>query len=566
LGNRAFPFALAIDCYRTATGKRAIAGIDLVELIRRTGYWHVYGMRPDNKFLLYGDIYQGVLIDYFFRAQAMDYYARITGDPYLQAFALHGHKNASRPYHNRYRWVAALAFDPRQPLPAGSTVDDPLAGFQALPRAELFGAGAYNLGVFRGGWSSDSTMISFRAGAIQVHHAHYDAGNFTIYKEAPLAVLSGAYSSFGSDHRQDYYIRSVAANCPLILVPGERLATRYHYDRPNVSSGGQRVVFPGGSDVGSTAEWRRRSQAGQELAAGRLTGFSHQPGCLGYIAADLTCAYNSTFFRYPDQAAKLRRAARALVYLPGQDVLLVYDRIAATSAGYQKKWLLHCQARPECANTSLLRGTREDGILETPDKDLKVVNGKGVLAMRALLPDESRWLLVGGPNHRFYVEADGDQSDGFDGRNLEMRRRGRSYFDLGLWRAELEPTQPAASHDFLVALAIGTVEKPCVNGAVVVGRGKRYIACQVGRTIVILVDAAGGVRSLDAGVLPAQPASEIIACVLVDPKPIPEDRFSTCIPPGCAGQLKCDRPLPAGASVKLSVDLKDENRPRIALR
>ena len=563
LGNRAFPFALAVDCWGSATGKQSVAGIDLIELIRRTGFWHIYGLRPDNKFLLYGDIFQGVLINYSFRAQAMDYYARITGDPHLQAFALHGHKNASRPYRNRYRWVAALALAPTLPLPPGSTIDHPFAGFGALPHADLFGAGAYNLAIFRSGWAPDSTMISFRAGAVQVHHAHYNAGTFTIYNQAPLAILSGSYTSFGSPHRQEYYIRSVAANCPLIMVPGERLATRFHCDRPTVSSGGQRLVLPGGSDVASTAEWRRRSQAGKELAAGRIIAFAHQPGRFGYVAADLTCAYNSTLFRWADQAAKLRRAVRALVYLPQHQTVLVYDRIESTSAKYRKKWLLHSQTKPDCANATVIRGTADDGILQTTAKDFTVTNSPGMLAVRALLPEQSRWLLVGGPKHRFYIEDDGDQSDGFDGRNVDKRVNTRSYFDLGNWRAELEPTRPAKSDDFLVALAIGSGEHPPTHQAAIVGRGQRYVACQIKDTIVVISDMAGSAEAVSVELAPLRPATGLIACAIVEPQPIGLDRFTPITPPDCATWRKLDPPLPAGQPESLRLELLGGRQLRI---
>ena len=121
LGNRSFPFALAVDCWRTATGEPGVAGIDLAEMIRRTDLWHVYGQGPDDRFLIYGDVFQGVRMDYFWRAQTMDYYARITGDPHLQAFAVNGHLKSPRPYYDQWRWAAALAFDPEGKMPKAST-------------------------------------------------------------------------------------------------------------------------------------------------------------------------------------------------------------------------------------------------------------------------------------------------------------------------------------------------------------------------------------------------------------------------------------------------------------
>jgi len=568
LGNRSFPFALAVDCWRTATGTSAVAGIDLVDMLRRTGMWHVYGMRPDNKFLLYADVFQGVLIDYGYRAQTMDYYARITRDPYLQAFALHGHANSDTPYFRRTRWVAALAFDPDVPLPEGSSSADPLAGMGALPKAELFGPGAYNLAVFRTGWQADSTMISFRAGASQVHHAHYNAGTFTVYRDAPLAVLSGGYSGFGSEHRENYYIRSVAANCPLVLMPGERLATRRHYDHPTTSTGGQRMTIPGGSDIASTAEWRRLSQPGQPYAGGQLVGFDHRPQLFSYVAADLTAAYNSALFAWPEQKPKIGRAVRGLLYLPGHQTLLVYDRTKATSPDYQKKWLLHTINKPACCDTTVLKGKQDDGILATAVRDLRVTSGTGAMTVRALLPDRSRWLLIGGANHRFYIEDDGDQSDGFDGRNatggIERRSR-RSYFDLGNWRAELEPTESAESHEFLVAMCLGREGGPVASGVELVGSSPDYAACQVGQTIVVFADVTRLAGRVPVQLVPSQVASQIILCALAKPQPVGVTRFDTVAPPRCTATFRPKLPLPAGRSVCVVLDATNLNRMTIGL-
>ena len=553
LGNRSLPFALAVDCWRTATGMNEVAGINLIDMIRRTDLWHVYGQGPDNRFLIYGDVFQGVRLDYGWRAQTIDYYARLTGDPFLQAFALYAHTKVPQIYEGGNRWVAGMAFDPQLKMPAHSTPADPLAGLSDLPLSDLFGAGAYNLAIFRTGWRPDSTLVSFKAGGVQVHHAHYDAGTFTIYKQAPLAILSGTYAGFGSAHRQMYYVQSVAANCPLVLMPGERLETTRYYKGPFTSSGGQRVVLPGGSDINSAAMWRRESQPGHMYAAGQMTGYNWAPGQFGYAAADLTCAYNSMQFSWPGQKPKIRRAARALVYLPEPETVLVYDRILATSAEYQKKWLLHTVNKPEAEQVKVLKGEADNGILEAAGKDLAVTNGKGVMNVQALLPAMSRWLVIGGPDYRFYVETDGDQANGFDGQNPTKGFNRAGYFDVGNWRAELEPTVPADENDFLVAMALGTTESQPKHRATMVGRGDEYAACQIGRTMVVFVDAADGAASADAKVTPVAPVARVIACGLTAPRPVPVDCFETVQPPRASTVRELKAPLPAGRPAVLAV-------------
>lgn len=563
LGNRSFPFALAVDCWRTATGTGQVAGIDLAQMIRRTDLWHVYGQRPDNKLLLYGDVFQGVLMNYFWRAQTMDYYARITGDPHLQAFANYGHLKSRKAYYSDsredYRWVAALAYDPTLKMPAGSTPTDPLAGLKDLPLSDLFGAGAYNLAIFRTGWKPDDTLISFKAGDVQVHHAHPDAGTFTIYKEAPLAVLSGTYGGFGSQHRQLYYDQSVAANCPLVLMPGELLETRRHYDGPFASTGGQRVVIPTGSDIPSAAWWRRQSQPGQPYAGGKLIAYKWQPGQFGYVAADLTCAYNSEQFSWPGQKPKIHQAVRSLLWLPEYETVLVYDHIAATSPNYQKKWLLHTINKPQAVETEVLKGQPDNGILATVSKDLTVTNRTGVMNVQALLPEVTRWLLIGGQDYRFYVDTSGTEEEGFKGINADKGMNKQSYFDNAFWRAELEPTEPAKANDFLVAMSLGTTAAPPKAKAALIGRGDGYAVCQVGDTIVVFVDPRR-VEDTQISFTPVATAKKEITCTMGTALPVPVNQFEPITVPDTGPMLtECD--MGPGNLCTQDVDLQGVTTP-----
>lgn len=274
--------------------------------------------------------------------------------------------------------------------------------------------------------------------------------------------------------------------------------------------------------------------------------FDWQPGEFGFAAADLTCAYNSTYFSWPGQEPKIRRAVRGLVYLPEPETVLVYDRIVSTAAGYQKKWLLHTIDKPLVAQAKVLKGEADNGILEALGKDVRVTNKKGLMDVSALLPAQSRWLLVGGTDYRFYVETDGDQANGFDGQNVTKGLNTRGYFDAGNWRLELEPTIPAQADDFLVAMTLGTTDAPPAHKAVLVGRGERYAACQVGSTIVVFADAVGGTAGADAQVTPVAPANRVVTCVLTEPQDVPVGAFEPVRPPQRSTVCKLDTPLPAG--------------------
>ncbi len=322
-----------------------------------------------------------------------------------------------------------------------------------LPRAAFFGPDALNQVYIRSDWGPDATYVTFRAGDTFAHHGHYDAGHFTLFKGAPLAINSGTYGDFFGEHRLDYSIRSVAKNTLLVLRPGERVPVGGVFRR-NVADGGQRVVLPTGSAVGSVADWLSNLGQGQHLEGGDVVHFAHREGELTSVAADLTPAYNAPGHDEGGSGGKVRRVLRQLVYLAEEDRLIVYDQVTATDPSHTKKWLLHTVQRPEAEGLRVLAGAPENGILETTADRARVQNGRGHLLVRRFLPEDGRLRLVGGPDYRYYVEADGDDSD-LDGRNVVEGANEKPWFDLGQWRIELQPGAARASDEFLVVLTPG---------------------------------------------------------------------------------------------------------------
>ena len=322
-----------------------------------------------------------------------------------------------------------------------------------LPRAAFFGPDALNQVYIRSDWGPDATYVTFRAGDTFAHHGHYDAGHFTLFKGAPLAINSGTYGDFFGEHRLDYSIRSVAKNTLLVLRPGERVPVGGVFRR-NVADGGQRVVLPTGSAVGSVADWLSNLGQGQHLEGGDVVHFAHREGELTSVAADLTPAYNAPGHDEGGSGGKVRRVLRQLVYLAEEDRLIVYDQVTTTDPSYTKKWLLHTVQRPEAEGLRVLAGAPENGILETGADRARVQNGRGHLLVRRFLPEDGRLRLVGGPDYRYYVEADGDDSD-LDGRNVVEGANEKPWFDLGQWRIELQPGAARASDEFLVVLTPG---------------------------------------------------------------------------------------------------------------
>lgn len=444
INNRAFVLTLAAAAYLNGLeGARRSA--DILALLDRAGLWPIHAQRPDHRIEGLGD--EGPRVDLKDETQrVVDLMATLTGNPVFVDFsrrieALHG----TGGYYTDYRWGRTLLRKPE--LFAG-----PGEPREKLPTAAWFGRGALDLVYIRSGWGADDTFISHRAGKTLTHHAHYDAGHFTLFKGAPLAVTSGVYSGVLSGHRNDYAIRTVAKNALLVMRPGEIVRPNRLFRR-NVADGGQRLVMPTGSAVPSVAAWLDDARPGGPFEGARITAFEHRPGQYTYVASDLTAAYETPGHDTGGAGGKVARVTRELFYLEGEDRLIVHDDVLATQPGYVKKWLLHSVARPALDGARVLRGHADDGILESPADTVRVSNGPGRLVVQRLLPRDGLTRLVGGEQHRFYVEDDGDDSD-LDGFNaVDGIKALRPWFDVGLWRLEFQPSAPASRDHFLVVLS-----------------------------------------------------------------------------------------------------------------
>jgi hypothetical protein len=307
-----------------------------------------------------------------------------------------------------------------------------------------------NLAYLRSGWGPQATFISFRAGHTLSHHGHYDAGHFTVFKGAPLAINSSTYTTMTAENRLYYAIRSVAKNTLLILRPGEPVRPNRLFSR-QVSDGGQRLTQPTGSMIDSTSRFLANLHAGQHLEGGVVTAFEQGDDHV-LISADLTHAYNSTAFDDSGAGGKVRSVKRSLLYLRDEDRMLVHDDVTATDPDFVKKWLLHTVERPQVDALTVLRGTRDDGILQSPSPRALVRNGNGVLLLERLFPRDAVLRLVGGPLHRYYVEHDGDERE-LDGENFAADASDRPWFDAGHWRLEIQPPAGRARDRFLVLLS-----------------------------------------------------------------------------------------------------------------
>ena len=450
MNNRHFPYALAADCFMTATGETSIAGIDLRETIRQTAYWHLYAMKPDGTMDRFGDAYsQGPANTPVWQA-VQDYYARITRDPGVVASADYFRGLNENPYHRwRYAWSAVLTYDPGIPMPEGYDPRRPADYLNAhLPHSRVFGRSSMGHVYLTEGWGDPNALwISFKAGDVLAHHGHYDQGHFTIYRGSPLAMQSGYYADYFSPYRLAYFIQTVSANSILVDAPGEFSNFARGRGEFDEVTGGQRVLIPTGVDLTSVDDWLRNQHAGVHYEAGDLLACEFLPDTFDYCAADITEAYNSTRYAAPGNPVKVSSVTRKFAYLRQPDVVVVFDRVVTTDPSYRTRWLLHTSAKPESERETLLEGeSPDDGILTTGDRWFRTTYEEGRLFHQVLLPEVAQIRKIGGPSYRDYVELSGG------GQNLQPQERQREMPpSYGLWRTEVI-AQQGQDHLFLNVL------------------------------------------------------------------------------------------------------------------
>lgn len=452
INNRGVELALAASAYLNGLEGSRFSPV-VRQTLRRVGLWTVYATRPDNRVEGLGD--EGPRVDLKDETRrVIDLTAQLTGDAVFASYSLYlerVHRRAS--YYSGHRWSFVLFNDPSiSPLPGVAAGQ--LAGLDRyLPLSELFGAGAFNLFIARTGWGADDTMITFRAGHTFTHHGHYDAGHFTLFKGAPLAVDSSKYNGFFSPNRLYYSLRTIAKNSLLIVRPGD-VASGHPLLEKKVNDGGQRLVIPTGSRVRDVRHWRRHLHSGNHFEGGELLHYQSIPGHMSYLRADLTGAYDSTRHDSKGAGGKVRSVEREMLYLYKEDRLLVHDKVVATDASYVKRWLLHTVNKPRVRDARVVLGNEEAGVLESSADTAVVENGRGRLDVKRILPEGAIMRLVGGAGYEHYVEADRGGSFA-GGENFGEGGVDRSWFDNGAWRLELVPGAPRAPDQFLVALSPG---------------------------------------------------------------------------------------------------------------
>ena len=351
--------------------------------------------------------------------------------------------------------------------------DPALADHSELPRQRYF-SGVGQL-VMRDGWKPESTWIEFDCGPYFAKHQHLDRNQITIYHRGYLAIDSGAdYTDTESPHYLNYYRRTVAHNTVLIYDPAEKFFWSDNLlDAAN--DGGQRMDSARyWNTIRSREDWNRTRDLWD---LGTMRVVDYDPDHYHYALGDATHSYS---------LEKLKCFTREVVYIPGQGLLFVFDRVVSTNPSFRKAWLLHGVNPPSVdADT----GKSASGTQEFRNaQSFRFAEGSGELRVHTLLPADRMVIRRGGPGSEFYTPGDDHGGAWGTGENWPLEPKegaplpddpklrhmwklfwGEDFDKIqssnrknvvpGAWRIEVSPAVPAQEDFFLHVFEIGDTGK-----------------------------------------------------------------------------------------------------------
>ena len=273
--------------------------------------------------------------------------------------------------------------------------------------------------VQRSGWDSTSTYSIFDCGDFYYGHQHPAENAFTIFRGGSLAINSGRYE-WGSDHRPNYMVRTIASNSILVYDPDEKFVANSGDEEVNNGPDGKMLSNDGGQ------VWPRRQRqtlgdmAGTQWDTGQIIAFETNP-YFSYICGDATAGYSKH---------KLKLFYRQYIHLQ-PDIFVVFDRVESTQPDFKQYWLLHTVNEP----------TRNGDWLKANERD-------GILCVRNILPEKAKVEIIGGEGKEFWVF----------GKNYPpaiTHYRKREGEQWGSWRIQTSPTGSVDKTNFLNVLYAG---------------------------------------------------------------------------------------------------------------
>lgn len=328
-------------------------------------------LRPDFRYAPFGDATEPQLDPSGTLRPVADLLAWATGSTLAHTLADEATRRlpAGRDFNGPEAWHQVLFYSPEQPS-RPSRVD--------LPTAAHLSPTAGDTVVMRSDWADpESTWISLSCGDWFSRRQHLEAGSVMIYRRTALAVHTGTFDGFETNHWLNWYAqRSAHANVIAVYRPGESFPNTRML--PSANDGGQRGLAYSGGGRRTLDEYRANLTMGAQYETASVTSFESSL-FHDYAACDATRAYNSNAYSTGGNSAKLTEVTRQVVFLR-PELVVIFDRVDTTDASYSTRFVLQTLARP---------------LLPGPDS-FTVDRGRARLLGRTLLPDSRDRQIIDG--------------------------------------------------------------------------------------------------------------------------------------------------------------------------
>jgi len=292
-----------------------------------------------------------------------------------------------------------------------------------LPRAELFGRDSIGYGFFRSAWPAagqpdTATHVFFRCGDPVDVHGGVAAGEFQVFRHAPLAARGGRYGNYDSLPDQ-YHRNRISANVVLFTDPAEPSDRGDQNTRRGLKSDHATwsqwldIRLRNGLDVATITEWAVSDREAR-------------------CRADLTRA---------NPASKCKQWTREFVWLANQH-LVVLDVVETAQPAIRAQWQLHLLQTPHLEGNWLSVTNRAPG-KAWADESLRPQNAAGRLFCQTLLPTDSRRVLHAGGKAEAFDPA---------GRSKGQTTGNSYHLKFGKQVVQIEPSNGTTRMVFLHVL------------------------------------------------------------------------------------------------------------------
>lgn len=375
--------------------------------------FYLWYMRPGFAFTDINDQYRNIWSSHDQFCQGLDIAAYVTRSGSGRAWSQRWTgRFGSALYHTEYAHNCIFRDVTLETEPLGN-----------LPRAELFGRDSCGYGFFRSHWPSpgkpdDATHVFFRCGDPVDVHGGVAAGEFQIFKYAPLAARSGRYSSYDSPADQ-YHRNCISANVILFTDVNDS------NDRGDQNS---RCGLK--QDHKTWADWLAiRERCNLDVA--HILDWRANGG-EARCRADLTAT---------NTKSKCKTWIREFVWLADKH-LVVLDIVETASAGIKPRWQIHCPTPPQISDRQITISNRPPQ-RSWADPTLKPNSEEAKLFCQTVLPRDYILLLhTDGKGQAFHA----------DGRRDGTCEVNRYHRDFGGNVVQIEPRDGIQQAVFLHVL------------------------------------------------------------------------------------------------------------------